>query len=366
MDSSHKPDFRRKMQGFLTRALICFALSLIPLADLESWIYSLRLGFRLAQPGPQTPVLIVSLTPNQFSDPAEIRRIQSILRTRGQNVLVASREQRELRRGHGWGPSGAPTQKRKILSLAMQALVLAGRPAPAGLDPLPSSSCQFSQTRAIPGLPTECRRPPEAPGSGFHSKSTDLCADPKNAWVVLAEETEPEGEVRTPVGELSRDDILIHDLVSTVDGKPLQEAASGVRWIASVAMIVAGALMILDPSGYCECFSGRGHGLARHRLRAPAFLDYWMIYIPTANISLALLITYLIFTGYRLATQENLRWRAFQTAETLRELDELKSNFLSLVSHDLKTPIAKIQALTDRLAANSPCRLGTARSGENI
>jgi signal transduction histidine kinase len=57
----------------------------------------------------------------------------------------------------------------------------------------------------------------------------------------------------------------------------------------------------------------------------------------------------LVFTGYRLAYQENRQWRSLKQTQYLRELDEMKTNFLSLVSHDLKTPIAKIQAGVERL-----------------
>jgi signal transduction histidine kinase len=72
-------------------------------------------------------------------------------------------------------------------------------------------------------------------------------------------------------------------------------------------------------------------------------------YIPSLNIGFSLLITYLTFTGYRLAYQENLQWRALKQAQYMKELDQLKTNFLSLLSHDLKTPLAKIQAGVDRL-----------------
>jgi signal transduction histidine kinase len=63
----------------------------------------------------------------------------------------------------------------------------------------------------------------------------------------------------------------------------------------------------------------------------------------------SLLITYLVFTGYRLAIQENLQWRSLKQAQYLKELDQMKTNFLSLVSHDLKTPLAKIQAIAERM-----------------
>jgi signal transduction histidine kinase len=68
----------------------------------------------------------------------------------------------------------------------------------------------------------------------------------------------------------------------------------------------------------------------------------------------ATLITYLVFTGYRLAIQENRQWRSVKQAQYLRELDQMKSNFLSLVSHDLKTPIAKIQAIVERMRGSEP------------
>jgi signal transduction histidine kinase len=75
----------------------------------------------------------------------------------------------------------------------------------------------------------------------------------------------------------------------------------------------------------------------------------FQFYIPSANMISALLITYLVFTGYRLAIQENLQWRSLKQSQYLGELDEMKANFLSLVSHDLKTPLAKIQAMVERM-----------------
>ena len=41
-------------------------------------------------------------------------------------------------------------------------------------------------------------------------------------------------------------------------------------------------------------------------------------YIPSSNMIGALLITYLVFTGYRLAIQENLQWRALKQAQAAR------------------------------------------------
>lgn len=72
--------------------------------------------------------------------------------------------------------------------------------------------------------------------------------------------------------------------------------------------------------------------------------------IPLVPFLLATAMAYFAFLWLKYARQDNKRWQAEKKAQYLSELDELKSNFLSLMSHDLKTPIAKVQALTERLA----------------
>ena len=56
-----------------------------------------------------------------------------------------------------------------------------------------------------------------------------------------------------------------------------------------------------------------------------------------------------MFSALKMANKEDGEWLAKKEAEYLKNLDQMKSNFLSLISHDLKTPIAKIQAITERL-----------------
>jgi signal transduction histidine kinase len=71
--------------------------------------------------------------------------------------------------------------------------------------------------------------------------------------------------------------------------------------------------------------------------------------MPLIPFLLATLLGYFAFLWLKFAEGEAQRWRAEQQTRNVREVEELKSNFLSLMSHDLKTPIAKVQALTERL-----------------
>ena len=50
---------------------------------------------------------------------------------------------------------------------------------------------------------------------------------------------------------------------------------------------------------------------------------------------------------------ENRRsWEYYQENRVLTQVEELKTNFLSMMSHDLKTPLARIQGMADVVASD--------------
>lgn len=80
-----------------------------------------------------------------------------------------------------------------------------------------------------------------------------------------------------------------------------------------------------------------------------SFLFYWWggIWIPMAQTILAIFICYYFFIPYRLIIENRRSWEYYQKNRLLTQVEELKTNFLSMMSHDLKTPIARIQGMTD-------------------
>ena len=87
--------------------------------------------------------------------------------------------------------------------------------------------------------------------------------------------------------------------------------------------------------------------------------DSFYFWIPALAPLCLLLITYIIFLSFQLTLKENTNWRLEQERKIQMESEKLKSNFVSLISHDLKTPIAKIQAICDQL-------LGQGLSPQNV
>jgi two-component system, OmpR family, phosphate regulon sensor histidine kinase PhoR len=80
-----------------------------------------------------------------------------------------------------------------------------------------------------------------------------------------------------------------------------------------------------------------------------AFFDLLAIWIPVGAPLATILVTYVVITSYRLSETERLSWESERELHYLSEVESLKNNFLSLISHDLKNPIAKIQGIADRI-----------------
>lgn len=82
-------------------------------------------------------------------------------------------------------------------------------------------------------------------------------------------------------------------------------------------------------------------------------LFYFQCWINIAHPLITVFITYYFVIPYRLVEEYKKRWHYQEKSEFMAELEQLKTNFLSLVSHDLKTPLAQIQGNAE-LALNDP------------
>ena len=76
------------------------------------------------------------------------------------------------------------------------------------------------------------------------------------------------------------------------------------------------------------------------------------IWIDLAHPFLAIFICYYFFIPYRLIKENRLTWEYYQRNKLLKQVEELKTNFISMMSHDLKTPIARIQGMTEVITSD--------------
>lgn len=81
------------------------------------------------------------------------------------------------------------------------------------------------------------------------------------------------------------------------------------------------------------------------------------VWLRLSQPMLAIFLSYYLVVPYRLVREYKKRWDYQQKNEVLTQVEELKTNFLSLVTHDLKTPVARIQGLAETLSRKASSRL---------
>ncbi|MFM8312928.1 MAG: ATP-binding protein [Deltaproteobacteria bacterium] len=78
--------------------------------------------------------------------------------------------------------------------------------------------------------------------------------------------------------------------------------------------------------------------------------QYW---VDVAHPLALLAIGYYLIIPYRLVDEYKKRWHYQEKSEFMAELEQLKTNFFSLISHDLKTPLARIQGNAELALSHS-------------
>ncbi len=73
------------------------------------------------------------------------------------------------------------------------------------------------------------------------------------------------------------------------------------------------------------------------------------IWIKLAHLVLSIFVVYYIWVPFRAIEEYQRRYAIQEESKLLKQVDNLKQNFISLMSHDLKTPVAKIAGIADIL-----------------
>jgi signal transduction histidine kinase len=75
-------------------------------------------------------------------------------------------------------------------------------------------------------------------------------------------------------------------------------------------------------------------------------MGFWLY---TAHLVVTIFVVYYIWIPFRAIGEYQRRFAIQEEAKILKKVEKLKQNFLSLMSHDLKTPVAKIAGVADNL-----------------
>jgi len=92
------------------------------------------------------------------------------------------------------------------------------------------------------------------------------------------------------------------------------------------------------------------------------------LWIQEAQPLVGIFLSYYLAVPYRLIQEYKSRWDYQRKNEILLQVEEMKTNFLRLVTHDLKTPVARIQGLAEMVLRRASKKLDSdeKRSLEHI
>ena len=76
------------------------------------------------------------------------------------------------------------------------------------------------------------------------------------------------------------------------------------------------------------------------------FLGVWF---KISHVILSIFVVYYIWVPFRAIGEYQTRYAIQEESKAFKKVDKLKQNFISLMSHDLKTPVAKIAGIADIL-----------------
>ncbi|MBX3022104.1 MAG: CHASE2 domain-containing protein [Bdellovibrionales bacterium] len=152
----------------------------------------------------------------------------------------------------------------------------------------------------------------------------------------------------TPVGQMARADVIAQTTDNVLAKRWIKRTP---LWLSSIYLLAVLLLAVAVLTNYPQMVAAVflvWIALGSVALSLWVF-DSFYIWLPAYSALMLEVVAYVVFIGYQLSLKENQTWRLEQEKHLLSELDQLRNNFVSLISHDLKTPIAKIQAICDRL-----------------
>lgn len=170
----------------------------------------------------------------------------------------------------------------------------------------------------------------------------------KGKVVLIGSRADSSEALITPLGPMSRMEVI----ANIVDNRLANREPKHLHWaIILLLMALLGALTTRFTAEFPQAVALVAMGVVSIAWTAMSvwLFDTYAYWLPVIGPLVQNGLTYVMLLNARAASNEERTWRLEQETQASRELEQLKTNFLSMMSHDLKTPIAKIQAICDRL-----------------
>lgn len=172
--------------------------------------------------------------------------------------------------------------------------------------------------------------------------------DFKDKVILIGSEPNALNQMLTPLGFNSRLQILAQ-IVDNVEEQRWVVRFDYIYYVLWLLLWMIASIWILNNYPQKIAFFFLSGLISFNAALSALAFDQYYFWLPILSVSLQTAAVWVVFVGYHATRIEQKNWALQQEQKYLHELEQLKNNFVSLISHDLKTPIAKIQAVANRL-----------------
>lgn len=170
--------------------------------------------------------------------------------------------------------------------------------------------------------------------------------------VLIGSEKTNNSQIQTPIGVMSKHEFWAQVTTNIIEKSYIKKLNFAVYALFFLLLTILAISIINNyPQGIALFFLG---WIATFCVAFSTWIfDGFYIWMPVLSSIGLLIFAWVIFIAYQALEIEKAHLNLQRQQSYLAELEQLKNNFVSLISHDLKTPIAKIQAVLDRLLSDT-------------
>lgn len=177
----------------------------------------------------------------------------------------------------------------------------------------------------------------------FDFQETDPNLEDK---IVILKFPDPLQSFTTPVGLLNETEFVANIVDNTLENRFIPSPNFGLHLFLLLIILIVNTLILLFLPSTLALVGTLIFTIIYVSLSLWIF-DTFYIWTPILTPLIQIVVTLLLISNYKYILNERTRWGLEKDTLLFEEVEEMKTNFLSLFSHDLKTPLAKIIGLTD-------------------